>query len=103
VSGTDWLDPFLALLLEDPYSAVRWVAYESLKKSDAFRDLPFDFVGSPGHRRQTRESVLHRWKEWGGTDRTDSALLLRPDGSIDTDAVAGLRSQRNDRPVRITE
>jgi hypothetical protein len=51
-SGDAWIAPFLAQLLDDPYSAVRFVAYRALRALPGFGDLQYDFVGAPDERRQ---------------------------------------------------
>jgi hypothetical protein len=102
-SGEDWMAPFLAVLLEDPYSAVRWVAYESLKELPGFSDVEFNFVGSAEQRRQARQEITRRWTELARSPRGESRLLLKSDGSVDTDSVEKLVAQRNDRATSITE
>ena len=56
-SGRDWVAPYLGILLEDPYAAVRYVAYRSLRTLPAHRDLRYDYVGSEAERAAVAATV----------------------------------------------
>ena len=43
-SGTDWMAPHLAQLLDDPYDAVRFVAARSMRTLPGFSGFTFDFI-----------------------------------------------------------
>ena len=43
-SQTHWMAPFLAELLNDPYSAVRFIAGRSLESLPGFEKLGYDYV-----------------------------------------------------------
>ena len=45
--GRDWPAAFLLPLLDDPYAAVRYLAYRSLRELPGFRDFAYDYVGAP--------------------------------------------------------
>src|SRR5205085_1722539 len=42
-SGTNWLTPYLSGLLDDPYDAVRYVSYTSLRTLPWLRTLQYNF------------------------------------------------------------
>ena len=104
-SGTDWQPPLLAQLLEDDYSAVRFVAWQSLKTLPGYAKLQqsYDFVGSKSGR--SAVAVLIRG---GYTSRTLSeaeAVVLprQPDGTLDFKRLDALWKSRDRRPVEIPE
>lgn len=105
VSGTDWMPPFLAELLVDPYSAVRYIAYHALVKSDEFADLPYDYVGPPKDRAAMRRMTLERWLALPHAipEEASSRLLMSQDGKIQEDALRKMIGRRDDRPVELWE
>lgn len=104
-SGTDWQTAFLGLLLDDPYSAVRFVAARSLREFTGFEDLQYDYVAPPETRYEAAAAILEKWQSVGsilpGPDR--SAVLLDPEGRLRASEVARLLQQRDNRPVSIAE
>src|SRR5205823_2491003 len=46
VAGTSWMPPYLSLLLDDPYDAVRFIAGRSLRSLPAFAEFSSDPVAS---------------------------------------------------------
>jgi hypothetical protein len=101
-SGSDWLAPYLAQLLVDPYDAVRYIAYRSLRRLPGFDDLRYDFMGPPTDRERARRSVLAQWRRAGATGPRE-ALLIGPNGRLRQDQVAGLLRRRDDHRVRLQE
>ncbi len=102
-SGEDWMPPFLAQLLTDPYAATRQVAYRSLKSLDGYADFSYDYVGSAVVRGGQADQLVGRWLAAGGAGGTEPALLFRPDGAPDTEAWLRLLARRDQRPVTIRE
>jgi len=104
-SGGEWMPPFLATVLDDPYDAVRYIANRSLHRSPHFRDFAYDFVGSPESRQTAVERAMQHWnatKSWGGSAPRD-ALLIDAVGDLRQEAVLDLKRQRDDRPVDLAE
>ena len=105
-SGTGWIAPRLAQALKDPYPAVRWMSWQSLKSLPGVPAFDFDFDGTPEHRRGVVEQLT---SGDGGTpvpvDRQPARheLLIRPDGHIDWKRLEGLIRSRDNRPVEIYE
>jgi hypothetical protein len=83
-SGTSWQVPYLAALLDDPYSAVRFVAARSLRTFPGFSGLEYDFLAAPERRRAARDAVLSRF-------------------AADRPRIEALLSRRDVRPVSISE
>ena len=107
-SGTDWLSPYLIQLLLDPYPAVRFIAYRSLRGLPGFYELEYDFVGSHDERFQ---AVLRAGKIWKrlqmkhGTASltTGDAILIGPQGTVNVDVFSALLSERDDRVMILRE
>jgi len=103
-SGQDWQAPHLAHLLNDPYSAVRYIAHRSLRQLPGFTDFNYDFVGPPQTRPKAEQEALERWSKLQSRPQAGNAhVFLKPDGTFDFVAAARLHQKRNDRPVRLRE
>jgi predicted CXXCH cytochrome family protein len=103
-SGRDWQGPFLGLLLDDPYSAVRSIAYRSLRRLEGYREFAYDPIGSPEERREARRRSLRSWPGARPSERRrGSQLLLKDDETVDLDAVEALLRGRDDGPVDLKE
>lgn len=100
-SGRDWIAPYLALLLDDPYSAVRSMAWQSLATFDEYREFEYDFVAAPDERKAAALAALERWEGPVGTAKRDSVLMDGPKWNrARADAI---RAQRDDRPISLLE
>ncbi len=104
-SGDDWQAPFLAQLLEDPYSAVRYVTYLSLRQIPGFEDFEFDYIGSATSHSQARERALGIWRaKRGSTESKDrERILIGPTGDVIRDELDRLLKERDDADVVISE
>ena len=60
-SGTSWMAPFVAQLLDDSYDAIRFSAGRALKALPGFEGVEYDFVAGPRARRQQQLQVMRRW------------------------------------------
>ena len=76
-SGTDWMAPYLALMLHDPYDAVRYIATRSRATLPPFR----------------RDAL----------PRNSSELLMNADGTFDAETVNRLVRARDNRRVAYRE
>lgn len=103
-SGRSWQGAYLALLVADPYIAVRRLAERSLEGVPGFGDFQVDFLSGDDAMRKQREAIS-RWRALvaAGLDRSGPALLMHAHGELDQAAFTRLFSQRDDRPVRIAE
>jgi hypothetical protein len=96
---------YLAVLLADPYLAVRRVAQRSLSTLDGFAGFEFDFVASQEVATKKLVEAAGRWNRAmaGAPDRSGPHLLLNEGGEMDDPALRRLLSERDNRPVRIVE
>jgi predicted CXXCH cytochrome family protein len=89
-TGADWEAPLLARALDDPYAAVRIVAYRSLRTLPGFEDVAYDPIAPPELRSRAVESVLARWERARGQ-------------RFDRRAADALVEARDPRPMTISE
>jgi hypothetical protein len=101
-AGTSWLAPHLAVLLEDPYEAVRAIAARSLATLPGVAARP-DFLAPAEARAAARAGIVERWG--GAPDRAadGAALLLDPRGGLDLEVQRRLVERRDDRRVDLIE
>lgn len=104
-AGTDWMPPYLANLLVDPYSAVRLVAYKSLRTLPGYQDIEYDYTGSRAHLGRTAYEVLERWKTLARDDNAPARPhLLLGDGNVWNESDAQrILMRRDNRPVTAAE
>jgi hypothetical protein len=106
-SGKEWIAPFLAETLDkDTYSAVRYVAHQSLRQLPGFENFEYDFVAPADDRSRARQRVHELWnsRDHGDIDVGSRArLLLHPSGGLQEDAVNEYLRQRDDRRIFIFE
>ena len=95
------LAPLLARLLEDTYSAVRFIAWQNLKALPGYEGLEYNFVGPKPQRSAAMKSVIGDWRS-GRTD-VPSALPVTADGRLDFERLSDLWKRRDQRPVEIPE
>jgi len=94
VSGASWLPRYLAEILVDPYSTVRYIAGRSLKAFPGYGQFSYDYIAPANERAAARERALEIWR---GHDTN------RP-GSLPSDErTAALLRQRNDRHMELLE
>jgi hypothetical protein len=103
-SGTDWMAPYLAQLLDDPYDAVRYGAARSLRSLPGFATATIDFTASPSDRRQAQLRTMATWDAVRTRPgRADATLLMTAAGELDVPRVLALLRQRNNRPMLLRE
>ena len=98
VSGDQWMAPPLAYTLDDPYSAVRYIANAALEKVGPSSDTGYDYVAQPAERRAVRDQVLQSWKNQQRElpkERAGRCLLL-PGGEMDQARLLELLQKRDD-------
>ena len=103
-SGDDWQAVALSHLLNDPYPAVRCVAYNSLRKLPAYETFEYDFVGSKSTFPSDVDRALQNWP--GAKPRAESsrrALLLTSEGRPNDAAIRSLIKRRDNRPITLPE
>jgi hypothetical protein len=105
-SGQDWQAWLLIEALDDPYSAVRFVALRSLRRLPGFASFDFDFIAERGARlerqREARELAEREFARRRPAPPTRD-LPLDPAGRIDPAFLAEQLRSRDPRPIRIAE
>ena len=105
-SGDEWMGEFLAVLLEDPYANVRYIADRSLRELPGFADFEYDYIADAETRAAARVRALGRWRAGrieAGEPTTGLHLLHDPEGSLPPDVFARLLADRDDRRVVLKE
>ncbi len=104
-SGRKWQGAYLAVLLADPYLAIRRVAHRSLVTLPGFGGFPFDYVAP---QQEVAEKMLEAIAVWqraagGAPDRSGPEILQDERGRVDQRRLQRLLAQRDQRPLRIIE
>ena len=103
-SGSDWVAPYLSLLLEDPYHAVRFVAARSARKLPEFEDIEFDYLAPEDDRFAASQRFLERWALARAADEpARPALLLGEGGVWLEEKVSELLERRNNEDIVLQE
>lgn len=103
-SGTEWMAPYLAQLLVDPYDAVRFLAHRSLRTLPSFQGFRYDFVGPPPQRGAAKAQALRIWSQRPMEERAGGdSILITGQGKLKEDVFRRLLRQRDDRPVNLAE
>jgi hypothetical protein len=104
VSGADWLAPFTAQLLADPYGVVRYVAARSLRTLPGFNDFQFDFLANLPARAERTSSAVQIWRSRPvPAHPAKSTILLDDSGRVIESKLRDLLEQRDDRSVTVKE
>jgi hypothetical protein len=102
-SGTRWTAPYLSVLMDDPYDAVRFMSYRSLRSLPGLGGVMYNFVSPPRERSAAIASALNMWERDGVDRQTNRELLFDSEGSLQAEVVTRLLLQRNNRPVSLRE
>jgi hypothetical protein len=103
-SGTTWLTPYLTLMLNDPYPAVRIIAYRSLRTLAPFADFDYDYVGPEEQRQAAVRRLVALWRsDLARASETGDRMLIGPDGSLRQHDFVRLVGVRDDRPINWVE
>lgn len=104
-SGQEWLAPFLTQLLDDPYSAVRYMGYRSLRNLPGYSGFKYDYVGSPGDRAIALTEARQIWRQTPVAipEEKCSRVLMDKTGRPEQETIDRLIKQRDNRPVELIE
>ena len=105
-SGTPWIAPALAQTLKDPYPAIRWVGWQSLKSLPGMPEFDYDFDGPDAHRRNVVEQLTRgrRHDPMPTNDRpARPEIFIRSGGHSDWKSMERLIRARDNRRVEIYE
>ncbi|MED5401703.1 MAG: hypothetical protein VX669_15035, partial [Planctomycetota bacterium] len=105
-SGTTWMAPALAQTLKDPYPAIRWVGWQSLKSLPGMPAFDYDFDGPDAHRRSVVEQLTRgRRQDPMPANNTPARpeIFIRSGGRSDGKSIERLIRSRDNRRVEIYE
>lgn len=102
-SGTDWLAPFQAVLLADPYGVVRYVADKGLQTLPGFDDFQFDFLADQPELDRRAQAAVDLWKSAAPPVARGAEILIDGDGKLLEQPMRALLRQRDNRRVTIKE
>lgn len=101
-SGEAWMAPFVAVLLDDDYVAVRLAAGRALGKLDAGRGVPYDFAASAAARQEAQRAYYHSVPSVK-PEAARPELLQLPTGEFDVGRMNRIAEGRDRRPVALWE
>lgn len=94
--------PYLAILMTDPYPAVRFIAQQSLLSIGGYQDIEYDTEMDRNALMKAAATITSRWKS-RFIPYTRPELLLVPDRIWDWETVDSLLKQRDQTPVFLHE
>jgi len=96
-SGTDWMAPYLAQLLQDSYAALRRVP--------GYLTVPYDFIGGDEHWTAVADQVQGYWQSRREPIAPEkaAAVLMDPQRRIAQEQFDKLLQQRDQRPIDLFE
>jgi hypothetical protein len=101
-AGEDWLAPYLAILLDDDYPAVRFIAQRSLREIGGFEDIFYDPEMPPSERLEASRRVTQRWQE-NGAVFDEPQLLISPQGDLEQVRIRETLQRRNQTVISLEE
>ncbi len=103
-SGDNWVEPYLARLLLDPYSAVRLIAHRSLSQVTG-ENFAFNYIGPAQERAKAMEAVIDKWIQKRTADGgiAPATTLVEGVGQLRQDTIEEIYQQRDNRWLLISE
>ncbi len=103
-SGTSWMVPHLAELMNDPYEAVRYIAYRSLRSLPGYAAFDYDYVAVEPERVARVLPALQAWRASTlSRQRREPELLVDADGTLRADVMRTLFDIRDHRRLFLRE
>jgi hypothetical protein len=103
-SGAGWRLPYLALLMNDPYHAVRFIAGRSARSAEEHAGLAYDHMAPPERRLELTSELLERWGRAQAPDGpARPELLLAAGGAWREEDVERLLEGRDNSDVVLQE
>ncbi|MDD9947411.1 MAG: multiheme c-type cytochrome [Myxococcales bacterium] len=99
-SAVGWVPPFLGILLDDHYDAVRYIARKSIRRYPGFEGLQYDFTIGPGKRPPLAPEIAK--SAAGRLGQLPSQVPLNRSGQLDETAKE-LLAGRDQRPLNLLE
>ena len=107
-SAMQWRFPYLLQLLNDNYSATRYVTWQSLNRIPSFTelqlgDISYDFIDPPDKRINYQQSLMSRWIKLMGHQAEQRSELLIENGTLNSDAIYRLYQNRDNTKILMIE
>ncbi len=106
-SGENWQLPLLNLIRTDDYSVNRFVSQKAMKSHSLYLQLSgdesYDFIDELEPRQQVQDKFLKRWLDSPSLPAIPEAVLLQPDGALETEAIDQLIKGRDRRSIMVAE
>ena len=107
-SAMYWRFPYLLQLLNDKYSATRYVTWQSLKQIPSFTELQltgnsYDFIDPQDKRINYQQSLMNRWIDLMGHQAEQRSELFIKDGTLNSGAILKLYQNRDNTKILMTE
>ena len=106
-SGKDWMVPYVAELLDDPYEVVRHIAERSLRTQGGFEAFDYQLTGTEQGPKAAKAAALAQFLAAGGGAAIPPArrplVLFDEQGALREDAFRGLLRRRDRRVIRLFE
>ena len=104
-SGNRWQAALLARTLNDPVSAVRYVAGRAIRQLPGFEDFNYVFVSDESVRVQALRTAVDLWTQQQTSDSSfdDPVLLIGPGGQVNQNRVRELISRQDATPINLPE
>lgn len=104
-SGADWLAPFQARLLKDPYGVVRYVAERELRTLPGFESFRYDYLADPGEWQRHIDQIIAAWNDAKPETLPYEKrnILIDENGALMEAEIQRLLDERDNRPVTISE
>jgi hypothetical protein len=104
-SGRQWLYPYLIYTLNDPYAAVRFDAWKSLRTLPGFPDFAFNYTADPSSLRDAAEHAYTKWvRELRGPSPVfEPQTALDSRGGFQDDVLRRLETARDNRRIFLAE
>lgn len=101
-SGTDWIEPYLLLGLNDPYDAIRLVAARSLKTLPNRIAAEIDPLAPPNERMQAFNDSINLIEK-NLRPKPRSSVLVDEQGRFSFPTLRNYLDRRNHRPIYLRE
>lgn len=101
-SGTEWMEPYLLLALNDPYDAIRIVAEKSLRTLPNRISKPMDAMAPVGERMEAFNDAIEAIDESLKMEPRPS-VLINEEGRFDFLRAREFLERRNHRPIHLRE
>ena len=101
-SGTEWMEPYLLLALNDPYDAVRLVAAKTLATLPTRVTAEVDTLAPAEHRMQAFNDGISKFDS-DAKLTPNPLLLIDENGRVEFNKIMQLLQSRNHRPIFLHE